>query len=120
MSGLRAYTQKLQTQLLDLVYLVRGKITKSNRTTIGALVVIDVHAKDVVERLVKEKVDSVMAFEWISQLRYYWQEDEDSEFYSIDGGCECDVQMVQSSFPYGYEYLGNSFRLVITPLTDNC
>ena len=34
--------------------------------TINALIVIDVHAKDVVSKLVDEKVDDVNAFEWIS------------------------------------------------------
>ena len=46
------------------------------RTSIGALIVIDVHAKDVCQRLAEQGIDSKDAFEWISQLRYYWEEDD--------------------------------------------
>ena len=49
---LAKYFRKLTDQLLDLVRLVRGNITKLQRMSIGALVVIDVHAKDTVEKLV--------------------------------------------------------------------
>ena len=60
-----------------------------------------------------DNVQSVNDFEWISQLRYYWKEDPGKkDKHGLF------IQAVNAEFPYGYEYLGNSGRLVITPLTD--
>eukprot|EP00963_Diacronema_lutheri_P008805 scaffold776_cov347-Pavlova_lutheri.AAC.3 len=95
-------------QLDDLADLLAGDLSHLDRLTIGALIVHDVHARDVIQRLIDENVSSTADFEWISQLRYYWQ---DGNVY---------VKMVQACLEYGYEYLGNQPRLVITPLTDRC
>ncbi|XP_055077981.1 dynein axonemal heavy chain 1 [Periophthalmus magnuspinnatus] len=103
----RLYPQ-LQTQLSNLVQLVRGDLSRMQRAVLSALIVIEVHAKDVAAELVQQKVSNINDFEWISQLRYYWARDD---LY---------VRVVNAEFLYGYEYLGNSGRLVITPLTDRC
>lgn len=49
--------------------LVRGKLSRMQRMVLSALIVIEVHAKDVVSKLIDENVVSVHDFEWISQLR---------------------------------------------------
>uniref|UniRef100_A0A8C3HT11 Dynein axonemal heavy chain 1 n=1 Tax=Chrysemys picta bellii TaxID=8478 RepID=A0A8C3HT11_CHRPI len=95
-------------QLSDLVALVRGKLSRMQRTVLSALIVIEVHAKDVAAKLIEENVMNENDFEWISQLRYYWTR---NDLY---------IRAVNAEFIYGYEYLGNSGRLVITPLTDRC
>ncbi|XP_071657151.1 dynein axonemal heavy chain 9-like [Patagioenas fasciata] len=56
------------------------------------------------------QVDDAQAFIWLSQLRHRWSDEERHCFANI-----CDAQ-----FLYSYEYLGNTPRLVITPLTDRC
>ena len=55
--GLSKYVQTLNMQLDRIVLLVRGNLTKLQRTTIGALVVIDVHARDTVLHMIETGVE---------------------------------------------------------------
>ena len=109
--GALATFQDLIVRQIDaMVGMVRGELPKQQGKLLGALLVIDVHGRDVVRAMLDKKVDSLEAFEWTRQLRYYWEAIVDN----------CVVRQTNARFIYGYEYLGNTPRLVITPLTDKC
>ena len=64
------YQEVVLPQLDDLRNLVRQDIPKIGRMTLAALIVIEVHARDVTHNMVESKVENVNDFEWISQLRF--------------------------------------------------
>lgn len=73
--------------------------------TLGALIVLDVHSKDVTKDLALAQVDSLAAFDWISQLRYYVQDEVLTK--GKESPLEINVKMVSCSRLYGFEYQGN-------------
>ncbi|GFR45764.1 hypothetical protein Agub_g7181 [Astrephomene gubernaculifera] len=117
--GLAAYSERCTMELNKIVNLVRGQLASLERATCGALVVIDVHARDVVANMAKDRVEDTRDFKWESQMRYYWEFNELPPS-GVHPQETLVVRMINAEALYGYEYLGNSGRLVITPLTDRC
>ena len=109
-NALKDYYKKQISQLNNLITLLLGSLAKGDRQKVMTICTIDVHSRDVVSKMISQKVDSQLSFCWQSQLRHRWDEVEEDCFSNI-----CDAQ-----FRYWHEYLGNTPRLVITPLTDRC
>ncbi|CAG9860518.1 unnamed protein product [Phyllotreta striolata] len=105
-----AYEQKNIHELNELAGLVRLSLTSVERKVVIALITIDVHARDTIHNIVLNKTTNSQSFDWLKVLRYYWDE-------GID---DCIARMSSAWYNYGYEYLGASGVLVITPLTDRC
>jgi len=63
---------KENENLNDLVSLVRGDIELKLRLSVNTLIILDVHARDIVERFVRDSVLDKKEFAWESQLRFYW------------------------------------------------
>ena len=63
------FKETIIPQLDDLRQLVNKDISKIGRMTLSALIVIEVHARDVITKMLENNVENVNDFEWISQLR---------------------------------------------------
>ena len=53
----------------------RSRLGKIDRKKVVALITIEVHARDVIEKLGKLGCTSTADFEWVSQLRFYWDKE---------------------------------------------
>ena len=107
-NAMRDYNKKQVQQLTDLIQVTRTDLKKPDRQKVMNMITIDAHSRDMIEQIADSSSDDVESFQWVCQLRTYWDK-------SID---DCRIRICDASFPYGYEYLGNGPRLVITPLTD--
>lgn len=96
--------------LAVLADLSRQPMHKQMRLKVHSTITIQIHGRDVIQKLYRFNCQSVSHFEWFSQLRFYWDKEHS----------DCAIKQTNTTNWYNYEYIGNSGRLIITPLTDRC
>ena len=112
--AMRSLKKKQKSYLRKLTDLVRDpKLLKVDRSKTVALITMEIHNRDVMERLIKSDCTDPQSFAWLSQLRFFF--DINDGPYGI-----CKVRQTNCTLSYSYEYQGNNGRLVVTPLTDRC
>jgi dynein heavy chain, axonemal len=104
--GLVDLEAQLTSDVTDVIGLVQGEISTLDRMTLGSLIVVDVHSRDVVASLISEGVRGVSDFAWKSQLRYVLNAEA-----GISGGNDASllsVLQMTTNLSYGFEYLVTS------------
>jgi dynein heavy chain len=112
-NGLRQLKKKQVSYLNRLADMVRGNLSKLDRKKLVCLITMEIHSRDVIERMMKAGCASTQDFEWLKQLRMVFDKDEGQ--FGINW-----VKQTNCTLEYSYEYQGNNGRLVVTPLTDRC
>ena len=108
--SMRELETKVSKRLQKMVQIVRSPLHPLIRKKINTSLIINVHVRDTIQAFVNESVTNTNQFDWQSQLRFYWDKHEDDII----------IKQCLGSFQYGFEYMGLSGRLVITPLTNRC
>lgn len=119
-SAMRDLHKQQIHQLNILINLLLSDLKPGDRQKIMTICTIDVHSRDVIGKIIQNEVDHSSAFSWQSQLRHRWAQNHRRSSNRTTNEYDCFANICDAEFRYAYEYLGNTSRLVITPLTDRC
>ncbi|KAE9123159.1 Dynein alpha chain, flagellar outer arm [Phytophthora fragariae] len=107
-TAMKELLEKVVIQLNDLIKLTQTNLPKADRQRTMCMITVDAHSRDIIQKLLYEEITTPSSFLWQSQLKQRRSDQLNKTYLEI-----CDA-----TFDYGFEYLGNGPRLVITPLTD--
>ncbi|KAJ3563761.1 hypothetical protein NP233_g8731 [Leucocoprinus birnbaumii] len=100
-------------QALDLLAdIVLQELSPVTRRKCEHLITELVHQRDVTRSLINQRVLDNQGFTWLSQMRFYLDRSIENPLDRLS------IKVAETSYPYGWEYLGVPDRLVQTPLTD--
>lgn len=74
---MRQLKKKWVSYLGKLTLVTRSKLNKIERNKVVSLITIEVHARDVIDKLGRVGCTALTDFDWVSQLRFYWDRDAD-------------------------------------------
>ncbi|KER29805.1 hypothetical protein T265_03604 [Opisthorchis viverrini] len=106
-----ASVENMLTVLADSVLYEQPPV---RRRKLEHLIIEHVHQRDVIRTLIQNNANSSRSFDWLSQMRFYFDPKQTDPLHQVS------IQMANTKFQYGFEYLGVIDRLVQTPLTDRC
>jgi dynein heavy chain, axonemal len=101
-------------------------MSTSDRVKVTSIIASDIHARDVVQVLIDQRVTSANDFIWQSQLKYSWESGTSSSIITNTNDSNSSssgtlhIKLAQYSTKHNYEYTGNCTRMIVTPLTDRC
>ncbi|BHF62050.1 Cytoplasmic dynein 1 heavy chain 1 [Sparganum proliferum] len=113
-SPIAACLKSVETMLTVLADTVLYEQPPVRRRKLEHLIIEHVHQRDVLRSLLDAGVCSNRSFDWLSQMRFYFDPKQTDPLRQVS------IQMANAKFAYGFEYLGVMDRLVQTPLTDRC
>lgn len=88
--------------------------TTIRRRKLEHLIIEHVHQRDVLRDLITKQIRTSKSFDWLCQMRFYFDPKVTNVIKQLS------IQMANSKFNYGFEYLGVQDKLVQTALTDRC
>ena len=112
MKGLKNVIENIETMLGVLANCVLQEQPPLRRKKIENLISEYVHKRSVLRLLIKNNVDNNKDFEWLRQMRFYFDPKQPDVLKQLS------IHMANAKFQYGFEYLGVREKLIQTPLND--
>jgi dynein heavy chain len=112
---MKEFLQLIKNRITKLIQRVRGNLSIEIRNKVITIITIDVYSRDVIKSFVDQKIVEQSHFKWTSKLKFGIEKKNPKDEQKLVAATICDWKTW-----YNYEYIGNTGRLVITPLTDRC